>query len=146
MASDAENASIWWRHHDIYAFVAVSALRNNFTHQPTACWHKVPLLWESLPANNKETNGLPTFRPLPSIVCSIAVTRYELRNTCMVNVVMAESTWWFLMTWRLFQPSWCSTAYVRQWSRWAFVQIMACSLFGTKPLSEPVLGYCQLDL
>ena len=29
--------------------------------------------------------------------------------------------------------------------RWALVQIMACRLFGTKPLSKPILGYCQLD-
>ena len=25
------------------------------------------------------------------------------------------------------------------------VQIMACRLFGTKPLSKPIQGYCQLD-
>ena len=25
------------------------------------------------------------------------------------------------------------------------VQIMACRLFGAKPLSKPMLGYCQLD-
>ena len=27
----------------------------------------------------------------------------------------------------------------------ALVQIMACRLFGAKPLSKPMLGYCQLD-
>ena len=36
-------------------------------------------------------------------------------------------------------------AYVRQLTRPSFVQIMARSLFGTKPLSEPVLAYCKLD-
>ena len=37
------------------------------------------------------------------------------------------------------------TAYMRQriWS--ALVQIIACRLFGAKPLSKPMLGYCQLD-
>ena len=25
------------------------------------------------------------------------------------------------------------------------VQVMSCRLLGTKPLSKPVLGYCQLD-
>ena len=30
---------------------------------------------------------------------------------------------------------------MRQWSRPSLVQIMACCLFGTKPLSEPMLGY-----
>ena len=36
-------------------------------------------------------------------------------------------------------------AYMRQWIGSALVQIMAYSLFGAKPLSKPILGYCQLD-
>ena len=36
-------------------------------------------------------------------------------------------------------------AYMRQWIGSALVQIMACRLFGAKPLSKPMLGYCQLD-
>ena len=32
-----------------------------------------------------------------------------------------------------------------QWTRSTLDQIMACCLFGAKPLSEPMLGYCQLD-
>ena len=35
--------------------------------------------------------------------------------------------------------------YMRQWIGSALVQIMACRLFGTKQLSKPMLGYCQLD-
>ena len=38
-----------------------------------------------------------------------------------------------------------SAAYMRQWIGSALVQIMACRLLSTKPLSEPMLGYCQLD-
>ena len=34
---------------------------------------------------------------------------------------------------------------MRQRIRSALVQIMACRLFGAKPLSKPMLGYCQLD-
>ena len=37
-----------------------------------------------------------------------------------------------------------SAAYMRQWIMWASVKIMACRLFGTKPLSKPILCYCQL--
>ena len=37
-----------------------------------------------------------------------------------------------------------SAAYIREWIRSALVQIMVCRLFGTKPLSKPVLGCCQL--
>ena len=36
-------------------------------------------------------------------------------------------------------------AYMRKWIGWALVQIMACRLYGTKPLSKPMLGYCQLN-
>ena len=35
-----------------------------------------------------------------------------------------------------------SAAYMRQWTGPALVQIMACRLFGAKPLSEPMLEYC----
>ena len=38
-----------------------------------------------------------------------------------------------------------SAAYMRQWIRSALVQIMACRLFGAKPLFKPMLSYCQLD-
>ena len=38
-----------------------------------------------------------------------------------------------------------SAAYMRQWIGSALVQIMACRLFGAKPLSKPMLGNCQLN-
>ena len=38
-----------------------------------------------------------------------------------------------------------SAAYMCQLIGLALVQIMACRLFGTKPLSEPMLDYGQLD-
>ena len=38
-----------------------------------------------------------------------------------------------------------SAAYMRQWIGSALVQMMACRLFGTKPLSKPTLRYCKLD-
>ena len=44
-----------------------------------------------------------------------------------------------------FSSSPPSAAYVRQLIGSALVQIMACRLFGAKPLSKPNLGYCQLD-
>ena len=39
-----------------------------------------------------------------------------------------------------------SAAHMRQriWSANNLVQIMSCCLFGAKPLSKPMLGYCQL--
>ena len=38
-----------------------------------------------------------------------------------------------------------SAGYMRQWIGSALVKIMACHLFATKPLSKPMLRYCQLD-
>ena len=38
-----------------------------------------------------------------------------------------------------------SAAYMRHWTGSVLVQIMACRLFGAKPLSKPMLGCCQLD-
>ena len=39
-----------------------------------------------------------------------------------------------------------SAAYMCQSFWTALVQITACRLFGAKPISKPMLGYCQLDL
>ena len=38
-----------------------------------------------------------------------------------------------------------NAAYTCQIIERALVQIMACHLFSTEPLSEPMLAYCQLD-
>ena len=38
-----------------------------------------------------------------------------------------------------------SDAYMCPWNIPTLLQIMACRLFGAKPLSEPMLPYCQLD-
>ena len=37
-----------------------------------------------------------------------------------------------------------NAAYIRQWIWPALVQIMACRLFGAKPLSKPMPRFCQL--
>ena len=46
----------------------------------------------------------------------------------------------------IFNSSPPSATYLRLWIGWALVQIMACRLFAAKPLSKPMLGYCQLAL
>ena len=51
----------------------------------------------------------------------------------------------------IIKPQWVnsspppSATYMRLGIGSALVQIMACRLFGAKPLSKPMLGYCQLD-
>ena len=44
-----------------------------------------------------------------------------------------------------FKSSPPSVTYMRQWTGTPLVKIMACRLFGAKPLSKPMQGYCQLD-
>ena len=38
-----------------------------------------------------------------------------------------------------------SDAYMLHWNKPSLAQIMACHLFGTKPLSETMVIFCQLD-
>ena len=38
-----------------------------------------------------------------------------------------------------------NATYMLQWIWSALVQVMACRLFDTKPLPEPILTFCQLD-
>ena len=55
-----------------------------------------------------------------------------------VNTVINVST-------MLLNSSLSSAAYISQWIGSTLVQIMACRIFGAKPLSKPMLGYHQLD-
>ena len=41
-------------------------------------------------------------------------------------------------------PLYSCPAYMHQWTRSSLVQIMACHLFGAKPLPQTTLTYCQL--
>ena len=62
---------------------------------------------------------------------------------CIRNVVCQMAANLCLPPW--VNSSSPSGAYRRQWIGLALVQIMACRLFGAKPLSKPKLGYNQLD-
>ena len=71
-------------------------------------------------------------------------------NICFEAMSLSKLTdknmeWDILALSELINSSPASAAYMRQWTGSALVQIMACRLFGTKPLSEPMLGCCQLD-
>ena len=58
---------------------------------------------------------------------------------------------WVIVNWNRFQFVSCfnssplSAAYMRQWIGSALFRTMACRLLGARPLSGPVLGYCQLE-
>ena len=45
---------------------------------------------------------------------------------------------------KLFNLSSPIATYMRHWTGSALIQVMACRLFGAKPLPEPMQSYCQL--
>ena len=58
------------------------------------------------------------------------------------NEIIYHISWclWSLLNWGV-----CKNVCMRQWKRQSLVQIMACRLFGTKPLSELMLAYYIMD-
>ena len=50
-----------------------------------------------------------------------------------------------VVNWLVCVRVWWVCVCVRQWTESSLVHMMACHLFGTKALSEPMLTYCQLD-
>ena len=81
------------------------------------------------------------------------------KNVSLVNIYhisdLRWSTWkhgYFVVSWKWLHTivnkvnsSPPSAAYMRRWTLSALVQIMAYRLVGAKPLSEPMLPYCQSD-
>ena len=67
-------------------------------------------------------------------------TAQGLPNICAGWTCCCGNGWfWFCNSLRL------SDAYMRQYNMPKLLEIMACHLFWAKPLSEPMLPYCQLD-
>ena len=83
----------------------------------------------------------------PSEAIGLHIHTEHIRNPNPVSITplndLAQWTGALLMT--HVNLSAASAAYMRQWMGSAVVQIMACRLFGAKPLYEPMLNYCQLD-
>ena len=69
------------------------------------------------------------------------ITRIKL----LCSVTKNKDTLLLVTLTRLVNRSPTSAAFMPQWNGSALVQIMACRLFGAKPLSKPTQGYSQLD-
>ena len=83
---------------------------------------------------------------------------YICQDKCKIIVRFWHENWyewWFTevlldrliikhSSWAILNSSPPSDAYMHRWTGSALVQIMACHLLGTKPLSEPILDYYQL--
>ena len=67
------------------------------------------------------------------------------------NHLQLSSWWYFLVNNRYNHQGYVvnsappSAAYMHQGTGSALVHVMACRLFGAKPLPKPMLGYSQLD-
>ena len=71
------------------------------------------------------------------MVITYAVARNHIQNLPSKSYVMGLP---------VLNSSPPSAAYMRHWIGSALVHIIACRLFGAKPLSKPILAVCQLDL
>ena len=74
--------------------------------------------------------------------CATHNLAYLLRGHCYRHVIVA-SHWTMITT--LLNSLKRSDTYMRHWNKPSLVQIIACRLFGAKPLPEPLLFYCKLD-
>ena len=71
----------------------------------------------------------------------IASNVYKVRTSLCPVVIHNQC----ILPINLFPTTTTKAAYTRQCMGLALVQITACRLFGTKSLSKPMLGYCQLE-
>ena len=91
-------------HHDATVMCGLSSLRSWSDQtaylQSLSCPHKALSVWEDEQSSNKETNGLPTSRPLLNIFCSMVVMRYV---SCMISFIWIQQfiSMWLLMVWGL---------------------------------------------
>ena len=76
----------------------------------------------------------------------------KLRLSCYLFVIAkagnktAAVSWPDPCTQKAFNSLMSCDTYMRQWDRSSLVQLMTCCLFDAKPLCEPMLTSCQLDL
>ena len=83
----------------------------------------------------------------PQIICKFVEKRTTVNGQLAILMYLISLKFYFLssnknIAHQSLPPP--STAYMGQWTGSALVQIMACRLIGAKPLSEPMLIYCQL--
>ena len=87
--------------------------------------------------------------------CLVYVMQMKLFILAWLHVGSRVDLCWLSLSWicrkdykvNLTLWGWVTLIYMRQYHCHipTLLQIMACRLFGTKPLSEPMLPYCQLD-
>ena len=154
------NAVVQWIQRDMVGYSKVWF--SNSLHDDVIKWKHFPRYWPFL-------RGIPGHRWLPRTKASDAsfdvffdlrwlngwVNKREpgdLRHhrahydvTVMIHHCNMGTGWKTAARWlpqNLIKSLRPSDAYMRRWTGSSSVQIMACRLFGAKPLSEPMLEYC----
>ena len=94
-------------------------------------WCKIQIYISLTQSSTHRVNQLVSFRRLHLFSDEISILHYP--GPCSISS----------------KTSYCTLTHLplvpHIWIRSALVQTMACRLFGAKPLSEPMLGYYQLD-
>ena len=83
-----------------------------------------------------------TPRVMHSSCFVVYIWRYSVSKNCQNSSRFLLFYCGLVQRLDLVNSSPLSARYMRQWTGAALVQIMACRLFGTMPLSKPMLGYC----
>ena len=96
-------------------------------------WGKIDLRW--MPHLGDEKSTLVQVMPWCHLAPSYHLSRYWSSSVRPYSIIRSQ--------WVNSSPP--NAAYMHQWIVSALLQIMACRLYGAKPLSEPMLDYYQLN-
>ena len=89
------------------------------------------------------TLGLKQFENGHQFAGDIFTCIFFKGNDCnFIKLSLLLGVWWTIVTFGSVNSLRPSDAYMRRWTGSSLLQIMACRLFGAKPLSEPMLEYC----
>ena len=112
---------------------------------PVKCFHKMMWSWVVMWCTLVSSSWTEVELFVHVILIIIYVCQWHYHNQRLLrslSSVNAEPRNWLNFYIKSSPPS---DTYMRQWMGSVLVQIMACSLFGAKPLFKPMLGYFQLD-
>ena len=132
----AKNSNMKWQRntsHDGQAGTTVTKMRvrQNGQNFPDFLPCRLFILWENSFETVVEDNSFKW------IFSEYKVFFYIEIDTCWSKTIK--------ISWHVLKSSSASATYMCQWIRSVLAQIMACRLFDTKPLSEPMKIYCQLN-
>ena len=117
----------WWKNtYDVF---------NDYV--PVHPWQHQAITRTSVDWSSLRTNNEISLKAISQEIPQPSITKISLKIIIKNSFKSPRGPW--------VNSSSPSATYMYQWIRSALVQIMACRLFSAKPLSKPMLDYCQLD-